>query len=226
MRYNIFNQIHKALRALLYDTANTLQQTDFTNEQEAAEALKKVQQVIAVFDKHAHHEDNDVLPAIEKFDSGITAYFAQEHHEDIALGQKISGLMDACNQAGSSAKKMEAGLALHHAFIEFMVFNLNHMAKEERILNPILWKHYDDTQIVAINTSVVAKISQADLEFTSFWMIKSLNNQEIISWLKQVRAHDTEPAFNGLYALAGMILPAGRWQLIQQSLKEAAVVAR
>jgi hypothetical protein len=223
MRYNIFNQIHKALRALLYDTAHTLQQTDFTNTQEAAEALKKVQQVIAVFDKHAYHEDNDVLPAIEKFDAGITASFEQEHQENLALGQKINGLMDACNLAGTPVKKMEAGLALHHAFVEFMVFNLNHMAKEERILNPVLWKHYDDTQIIAINTSVVAKIPQADLEFTSFWMIKSLNNQEIITWLKQVRADASEPAFRGLYALAGMILPAGRWHLVQQSLQSTVV---
>ena len=38
-RFNIFNQIHKALRAMLYDTSLTLQQTYFGDAEEAETAL-------------------------------------------------------------------------------------------------------------------------------------------------------------------------------------------
>ena len=41
MRVNIFNQIHKGLRALLYDTSILLQQTDFSNEEEMETAVKR-----------------------------------------------------------------------------------------------------------------------------------------------------------------------------------------
>ena len=34
-RYNIFNQVHKGLRALLYETIIKLQQTDFTDTEDA-----------------------------------------------------------------------------------------------------------------------------------------------------------------------------------------------
>ncbi len=40
LRFNAFNMIHKALRATLYDSALTLQQTYFANAGEAAEAFK------------------------------------------------------------------------------------------------------------------------------------------------------------------------------------------
>ena len=34
-RFNVFNQIHKGLRAMLYDTALTLQQTHFDDAGQA-----------------------------------------------------------------------------------------------------------------------------------------------------------------------------------------------
>lgn len=50
LRYNIFNMIHKALRAMLYDTAQTLQQTYFADTDEAAETFEKINRVIHAFE--------------------------------------------------------------------------------------------------------------------------------------------------------------------------------
>lgn len=225
MRYNIFNQIHKALRALLYDTALFIQQTDFTDATETEKALEKLRVVVEMFDQHAHHEDKYILPAIEKFDAEIIKSFEQEHQEDIALGQQLGQLMNTLNQAVGPNDRIAAGVALHNAFVAFMVFNLNHMAKEEQLLNAVLWKNYDDMQIIFLNNTIVANIPEAKQMFGSLWMIKSLNNREIIGWLKQVRANAPEPAFRGLYQMAGETLPTVRWQTIKQALEEAAPVA-
>ena len=81
MRFNIFNQVHKALRALLYDTALTLQQTHFSNADEAEAAIAKVKAVLDVFDQHAEHEDNFVLPAIQQYEPSMVDAFEQEHVE-------------------------------------------------------------------------------------------------------------------------------------------------
>jgi hypothetical protein len=40
-RYNVFNQIHKALRSLLYDTAVCIQKTDFSSDAASA-TIEKV----------------------------------------------------------------------------------------------------------------------------------------------------------------------------------------
>jgi hypothetical protein len=212
MRYNIFNQIHKALRALLYDTALYIQQTDFTDAAEREKVLEKIQVIVEMFDKHAHYEDNYILPANEKFDANVIVSFEQGTPGRYGAGATVKGVSENINQAVGAEDRMQAGLALHNAFIAFMVFNLNHMAKEERILNAALWKHFDDMQIIALNKTIVANISQKELEFGNLWMFKSLNNQEIINWLKQVRAHAPEPAFRGLYLMASDACqqPAGK----------------
>ena len=41
-RFNIFSRIHKALSAMLYDTALTLEQASFINRDEAEPSLKKL----------------------------------------------------------------------------------------------------------------------------------------------------------------------------------------
>lgn len=88
LRFNSFNMIHKALRAMLYDTALTLQQTDFTDAMEAETALSKVEDVIHQFEQHAHHEDTFMLPAIEKFAPQVVEDFEKEHVEDLELGNR------------------------------------------------------------------------------------------------------------------------------------------
>jgi len=67
-RYNGFTLIHKALRALLYDAALTLQQTYFADIEEAEPAIEKVETVLFLFERHAHHEDRFVLPAIVTYE--------------------------------------------------------------------------------------------------------------------------------------------------------------
>jgi len=223
MRYNIFNQIHKALRALLYDSALFIQQTDFTNAAETAKAVEKIKVVVELFDKHAYYEDNYILPAIEKFDAAVITSFEQEHQEDHALGQQLTQLMNGLSEAIAPNDRIEAGAALHNAFIAFMVFNLNHMAKEEQILNAVLWKYFDDAQIIALNRTIVANISQEEMEVGNLWMLKSLNNLEIINWLKLVRANAPEQAFRALYLMASDALNDNRWQTIKEALGEIAV---
>lgn len=220
MRYNIFNQIHKALRSLLYETAGLIQQTDFTDATESAEALNKIHQIVDIFEKHALHEDTYVLPAIASYDPALIQSFEQEHEEDNALGQRLKGLMNAFNNSVSSADRIDAGNAIQTAFVEFMVFNLNHMAREERILNIALWKHYSDVEIVGINNNIVANIPLPELRGTSVWMMRSMNNGEIITWLKEVRSHAPEPAYQMLYLIASDELPPVRWQKVKTALEK------
>src|SRR5215207_5391830 len=77
-RVNIFNQIHKGLRAALYDAAISLQQTDFTIEAEAEEVFSKVKEVVMLFDEHAHRADKFILSAISQFEPSVVDAFEQE----------------------------------------------------------------------------------------------------------------------------------------------------
>ncbi|HVZ57699.1 MAG TPA: hypothetical protein VG870_13660 [Chitinophagaceae bacterium] len=224
-RFNIFNQIHKALRALLYDTALTLQQTSFEQEAQAALALEKVRDVAEHFDKHAEHEDHFILPAILQYEPSVADAFEKEHVEDHALGHKLRGMLVAFDHAVTAEEKIQAGRDITTAFIHFMTFNLEHMAKEEVVLNGLLWRYYSDADLLALNQRIVQSIPPQEANRVQPWMMRGLNNTEIIQWLRAVERAAPEFVFNALFAVAEQELPAHRFRQIMEGYTDGVMVA-
>lgn len=224
-RINSFNNIHKALRAFLYDTALTLQQTCFDDAEEAAPALEKVASVLDAFDSHAHHEDHFVLPAIEKYDKQLVDEFEKEHVTDLMLSNRLRNMLNIYNHAVSGEEKLYAGSAICKSFGEFMIFNLQHMAKEELLLVPVLWKYYSDKELIELNQRLVASIPPNELAKMSRWMILAINHTEAVNWIKGVRQSAPEMVFRALIDIAAAELPAERWNRLRESINEGVLLA-
>jgi len=224
-RYNSFNIIHKGLRAALYQTALLLQQTDFADQEQAEEAVNKVKEIIMLFEGHAHKEDNYVLPLINEYEPSVVTAFNNEHEEDAKLGNELNDAVQKLQDSADTIEKAISGRELTESFVRFMVFNLNHMAKEEDIINKILWRYYSDDEIKA----VVGKISQLDppwiQEFYVKWMIRGISNTEAIEWIKAVEKGAPAVVFKALVQKAEQELPKHRFQKINSSLTEELKVA-
>jgi hypothetical protein len=206
-RFNSFNMIHKALRAMLYDTALCLQQIYFADIEEADDALNKVETVIAQFDQHALHEDTYVLPAIRILDPNLVAVFEGEHEEDHALGEKLKHIINMFRATSGAEERIACGSALIHAFREFMIFNLEHMAKEEVDINKVLWENYTDAQLMEINARIVASIPAEEKIISSKWMMRGVNKMEAIAWLKGVKKTAPSFVFESLLEMTEAELP-------------------
>jgi len=224
-RYNIFNQIHKGLRVLLYDTAAMLGRTEFDDAEQYEAAAKRVKEVMDMFDNHAHHEDTQVLPLIEEYEPAVVAAFEQEHVTDHALGQKLRGSIMALDQAVDSGAKHQLGLLLTRSFIEFMIFNLQHMHKEETVLNSILWRYYSDDELLNTNRKIVSSIPPHEANFASQWMMKALTDTEISIWLRGVERSAPAPVFRSLIDIAERELERARFRSILEGLTEGVMIA-
>ncbi len=224
-RYNIFYQIHKGLRALLYDTATLIQRTDFANEEEATAAIGRINEVILLFDKHAHSEDSHILTAIEAHDISVAELFIEEHVLDHELGNKLITLTRIYGSLDQEETREELGSAIRLAFTEFLVFNLQHMAKEEKELNQKLWKYFSDEQLHAITGTIINGIPSDMLQQYNIWMMRGLSNMEIIQWLRQIRSAAPDFVFNGMLELAEEQLGKARFTAIVGALTEGAMLA-
>lgn len=222
-RYNVFYQIHKALRALLYDTGIQLQQTDFIDTKERNAAIIRLEEVIAMFESHADKEDSYILPALQQYEPSVTSLFADEHVQDHALGEQLNSLLLRARQRLTGEEFIQLGSSINKTFTEFMVFNLNHMAKEEIILNQLLWRYYSDEEIHKITERILASIEPRFLQLASYWMVRGLSNNEIIFWLQQMKGKVPEQAFDGLIQLINAELPDERSIVILESLTEGAM---
>lgn len=219
-RYNSFNVIHKGLRAALYQTALQLQQTDFTEDDQAEEVVNKVKEIVLLFEGHAHKEDTFVLPAINEYEPSVVAAFESEHVEDEKLGQELNTAVEKVLSSSSSLEKIISGRELTEAFVRFMVFNLTHMAKEEDVINRILWRYYSDDEIKQLNEKIVASIAPWMLDLYSTWMLRGISNNEAGNWMKAVRNSAPEVVFRTLVQKAEQELPKKRFQKLSQSLSE------
>lgn len=224
-RYNIFHQIHKGLRALLYETALQVQHTDFWNVDEADDTIEKINDVIRLFEKHAHSEDTLVFPAVEKYDPAVADAFEQEHIKDHLLGELLANAISVYETAAVITEKAEAGRQVQSAFSKFMIFNLEHMAKEEDVINPILWRHYSDGELMGITQDIISRVPQDYMAQYSKWMMRGLNNAEITGWLKGVEKNAPEPVFQSLFATAEKELPGRRFRQVLESMSEGAMLA-
>jgi Hemerythrin HHE cation binding domain len=223
-RYNIFYQVHKGLRVMLYETATLIQQSDFVNAAEAAEALNQTEDVLNLFDKHANTEDILVFSSIQPYEPAVVDELEKEHMKDHELGQRLRGLITAFEKTVSVESKMEVAAAINKSFVEFMVFNLEHMAKEENIINKALWKHYTDEQLHMITQKIVGSMPPEAMAMFSKWMMRGLSNDEISGWLKEVKNNAPDFVFNGLMETAANELADSRWIQVQENLTEGAMV--
>jgi hypothetical protein len=223
-RYNIFYQIHKGLRVMLYNSATLIQRTDFTNEEEAAEAIDRINEVILLFDKHAHSEDHHILNAIEAHDPSVAELFIDEHVLDHELGNKLITLTRIYGSLDQDETREELGSAIRLAFTEFLVFNLQHMAKEEKELNQKLWNYFSDDELHAMTGTIINGIPSDMLQQYNIWMMRGLSNLEIIGWLRQVRSSAPDFVFSGMLELAEAELDQQRFSAIVGALTEGAMV--
>lgn len=224
-RYNIFYQIHKGLRALLYDTMMKLQQTDFTNDNDAAAITARIETVLQLFDAHAHTEDNFILPEITAFEPSVVALFENEHVLDLKLSNGLADMLKAFSLCKTDTAKIEIGQKLQEAVAAFMNFNLAHMAKEEDVLNKILWRYNTDEQLHQITLRILAHVDPKLMPLYNKWMLHGLSNNEIKQWLLQVKNNAPDFVFRGMMDLATAELPQARLSVIQEELSEGAMIA-
>jgi len=225
MRYNIFYQIHKALRAMLYDTATQLQRTDFNNDEEVEQVLHNVSTLVDLFDKHAHFEDQFVFSAVDRYEPSVVDTFEQEHVMDHELAGKLRTLINIYESLGTDDEKIQLGSAIRKCFVEFLAFNLNHMAKEEDIINNLLWRYYRDEDIQAIEQKIISSQTPESTALVWKWMLRGLSNREIIGWLRGVEKNAPELVFNNLFAAAEKELSNTRFRQVLEGLTEGAMLA-
>lgn len=224
-RYNIFNLIHKGLRASLYHTSIQLQRTDFTSPEEVENILNRLKEIIMLFEGHAEKEDSFILPVIHQYEPSVAAGFEEEHEKDEELGILLRQGIEKMEKASTLLEKTAAARDLTAAFESFTVFNLQHMAKEETILNNILWRYYSDHEIMAINNQIVQSVAPWMQDFYATWMLRGINDTETSQWLKSVKNQAPPVILRTLLQKAENEFSAQRFRKITRSLGEELIPA-
>ncbi len=202
---------------MLYDTATRLQQTDFSQPQ-ASEVVEQLHQVLVFFDEHAENEDQFILPHIRKHNAELIDELENDHVIDHHLTHTLFDHIQEWKTTDSAGQREAIGQRILVAFNEFIGFNLYHMNKEENVLMDQLWQHYTDADIRQMEHKIVQAIPPQTLMAESRWMMRSINDKEVIGWLSGIKQGAPTAVFDTFLQIAQEELPTERLKKVYTAL--------
>ena len=138
MRYNIFNEVHRPLKLALLKTCINLSDKKPFDMREVTEALKKVDEVLAIFNEQVKFEDGTVLPLVFEYEPSIWDIYVRQHEKQMCLARKLDNLVNSFRTSKDEIAKWDIMILIDEAFNELILSGFNHMDDEEQILNKIL----------------------------------------------------------------------------------------
>jgi len=214
-RYNIFKRTHKGLRSMLFDAGAKIQQTDFTRRKQATAAIEAIKQSTRSFLYHLSKEDKIIYHSVVLYAPYIVAMVEQTNLKDQALAESIDKLIDQQREQDSKKEKIAFGHQLQAVFFEFTAAVLQHMNKEETVINEILWSNYSDRQLVGMEVEMMKQATTSACTWYTGKIMKELSNREILLWVDIIKEHASPFMLKKLISTARMVLPIDRWQMIR-----------
>ncbi|BDU78534.1 hemerythrin domain-containing protein [Mesoterricola sediminis] len=215
-RYDIYADIHKALRGLMCDTLARLGSLDPGDPVACGAVLDQAQDLLDLCRGHVEHENAFLHPAMEAREPGSSAGTGEDHAGHL---EAIRSLEEALEAATASGPGRDAALrALYRRMAHFVGENLLHMAEEEERNTGVLHARYSDAELEALERDLVATIPPAEMGLILSWMLPALNPAERLRKLEDIRAGAPEPVFRGVLGLAQARLPEGEWLRLEREL--------
>lgn len=200
-RFDIYRQIHKALRIAFAQTHAHVGRMDCADPDDMHAALRAVEDLLAACRSHLAHENAFVHAALDARAPAASRRTAEEHHHH---DDAILRLSQACVEVARAepAQRQRIADRLYDELGEFIADNLAHMRYEETVNNTALWTHYDDAELVAIEQALVASIPPHELLPTLAGIVAAVPPHDRVALLDGIRRSAPSPVFDAMLAAA------------------------
>lgn len=218
VRYDIYRPIHKALRAFFCDTLVRIGRMDPLDAADRDEALAQLDALLELCESHVRHENGHVHTAIEARVPAGSARIAGEHVEHLEAIAALRVDAAALVEAGGAAQADRIQHRLYRHLALFVAENFEHMNVEETAHNALLWQHYGDAEILAIDLRLRATVEPPTMMRVLHWMLPALPPVERAALAGELRAGLPPPVFQELLAGWQARLDARGWRRLAESL--------
>jgi len=216
-RYNIYLNIHKALRALMGETLVAVGRLDADDDNDVAVVLEQVRALHAILAMHLEHENRFLHPALEARQPGSSADTARDHVQHECALRALRQAIDAVAGSRGPARAV-ATLRLYRQLALFVAENFEHMNVEETQNHAVLCTNYTDAEVHGIEGALVATLSPESATAVMRWMIPSVNHAERLALLTGMRQGAPKEVFEGVLAIAKSYLSARDWDKLALAL--------
>jgi hypothetical protein len=211
-RHDLYAFIHKGLRAFMAHALVRVGRLDPHDPAEAAEVVDEVGALLDICGAHVAHEDAIVHPALQARAPGSAAAIEHDHEGHRETIATLRALL--ARVPGSDA----AARTLYHALGQFVAHNFEHMEREETEHNAVLWAHYSDEELRAIEHRIHLAVKPEHMQLALRWMLPQMNPGERAAMLKGMRQDAPPEAFAGVLGLVRPLLGGRDWRKLSLAL--------
>ena len=216
-RVDMYDGIHKALRALMADTLLAVGRMDVDDALELAQVTERVLQLLDFCANHLKHENDFVHKAMEARAPGASEAVAHEHEEHLRHIADLAAGVNTLRECAPAQRPVVAH-ALYGELALFIAENFQHMHVEETAHNAVLWARYTDAELIAIHDELVASIPPEEMMYIARWLIPFMNPTERAGMLADLRAKAPAPAFQAILDTVQPHLTQGEWAKLMRAL--------
>jgi hypothetical protein len=214
-RFDIYRNIHMALRALMMETLSAVGRMDAEDEAERAPILAQIRFLLAFCQMHLEKENRFVHPAMESRAPGSTASIAADHVEHVQAFANLESDIALVETAGANAKP-EAAFALYRNLGLFVGENFVHMYEEETVNNAVLWRTHSDPEIAAIEQAIIAQVPPEMKPQVMRWMLPALSPQARAQLFRLMAPTMPPQMVQGILMMLKTHLSEANWQKLHQ----------
>jgi hypothetical protein len=199
-RLDLYRNIHKGIRVMLFELIQNSGRTDFTEAAELASLRADARDIFELLESHAHTEDTHVMPLVHAVAPVLAHEFAEAHEDQEA---RLPGLLATLEMIDANA--LDAAQKGHAFVVQLSRIAgelLTHMADEELEINAALWNAYSDEELHEAEQRLVASIPPDKMGRYLRWMLPSMNATERADFLAMM----PPPVFAFVRELARQVL--------------------
>ena len=217
-RYVIYQNIHKAIRYMIYSTALALGSADFRDQKSRQDSLEQLRGTITLLEEHAEHEETFVHPSLESRVPGITKSFKENHQDDERLFNRMRELGSQIEAAADNEQKVALGNELYGIFNTYIGDYLSHLDREEGELEQALWDNFRDEELAEIDHRLMGSVPPERMGLWVDIIGNSWNASDLTTILAGMKQSAPPEAFAGMLHMMQQATPAATWETVRRAL--------
>lgn len=216
-RFNIYQSVHKGLRAMLCDMLQAIGNCDLHEPAPRQHTLTRLHQELSLCHCHLQHEDLHLHRAMEARAPGSSSQRDSEHHHHVGEIIALQRMADGMNHLPDSELDT-AWQALYARFSLFVADNFEHMLHEEQDNMAVLWAHYSDAELIELHDVLVAGIPADEMAQWFRWIVPNVTHNERVAMFLGMRQGMPAAIFAQHLDAAAALLPAPQAHKLQLAL--------
>jgi iron-sulfur cluster repair protein YtfE (RIC family) len=195
---------HRGLRYILCHLLIEMGRTSFGDDREAGMVLEAMEVALVQCDRHIHHEDDVIRPALVARAPRAVSTLDEEHAQHATQVAELRAMAKALREATSTEHRASIGRTLYLHFSVFVAETLAHMAYEERVVQPLLDRSFTFEEQLGLHLTIVKSIAPTDMMEFLRAAIPASTREQRFEILSGGRAMMPPPAF---LAVVNELLP-------------------